>query len=111
LPGLINAHDHLEFGLFPRLGKGPYCNATEWASDIYRPEASPVREHLSVPKRIRLLWGGIRNLLSGVTTVAHHNPYDAAFNSRFPLRVVKRYGWAHSLDFCTDVARRYRRTP
>ena len=24
LPGLINAHDHLEFGLFPRLGKGGY---------------------------------------------------------------------------------------
>src|SRR5439155_12475835 len=24
LPGLINAHDHLEFNLFPRLGRGPY---------------------------------------------------------------------------------------
>ena len=23
LPGLINAHDHLEFNLFPRLGEGP----------------------------------------------------------------------------------------
>jgi cytosine/adenosine deaminase-related metal-dependent hydrolase len=27
LPGLINAHDHLEFNLFPRLGRGPYPNA------------------------------------------------------------------------------------
>ncbi len=27
LPGLINAHDHLEFNLFPRLGRGPYANA------------------------------------------------------------------------------------
>ena len=27
LPGLINAHDHLEFNLFPRLGHGPYTNA------------------------------------------------------------------------------------
>ena len=26
LPGLINAHDHLEFALFPRLGKGGYNN-------------------------------------------------------------------------------------
>src|ERR1700722_17912907 len=26
LPGLINAHDHLEFNLFPRLGRGPYPN-------------------------------------------------------------------------------------
>src|SRR5579885_1135193 len=26
LPGLVNTHDHLEFGLFPRLGHGPYQN-------------------------------------------------------------------------------------
>src|SRR5579875_763838 len=26
LPGLINAHDHLEFGMFPRRGSGPYPN-------------------------------------------------------------------------------------
>src|SRR5689334_8313466 len=38
LPGFINAHDHLEFNLFPRLGAGPYRNATEWARDIYHPE-------------------------------------------------------------------------
>ena len=37
LPGLINAHDHLEFNLFPRLGNGPYPNYEEWANDIYRP--------------------------------------------------------------------------
>ncbi len=43
LPGLINAHDHLEFALFPRLGRRIYSNATEWARDIYRPEESPVR--------------------------------------------------------------------
>ena len=49
LPGLINAHDHLEFNLFPRLGRGPYPNATEWARDIYHPDRSPVREHLRVP--------------------------------------------------------------
>ena len=37
MPGLINAHDHLHFALFPQLGSGPYANATEWAHDIYRP--------------------------------------------------------------------------
>ena len=31
LPGLINAHDHLEFNLFPALGRGPYGNAGAWA--------------------------------------------------------------------------------
>jgi len=112
LPGLINAHDHLEFNLFPRLGLGPYSNAREWAADIFHPNTSPVREHLSIPKRVRLAWGGLRNLLSGVTTVAHHNPYESAvFDRSFPVRVVGRFGWAHSLDFSPDLVARYRNTP
>src|ERR1700676_3172223 len=73
LPGLINAHDHLEFSLYPRLGRGPYPNAGAWARDIYKPTKSPIAEHLRVPKDTRLLWGGLKNLLSGVTTVCHHN--------------------------------------
>jgi cytosine/adenosine deaminase-related metal-dependent hydrolase len=112
LPGLINCHDHLEFNLFPRLGRGPYANATDWAADIYHPERSPIKEHLMVPKAVRLAWGGLKNLLSGVTTVAHHNPYDAAvFEQGFPLRVVKQFGWAHSIHFSSDVGERFRTTP
>lgn len=112
LPGLINSHDHLEFNLFPRLGRGPYENAAAWADDIYRPLDEPVRQHLQVPKSTRLLWGGIKNLVSGVTTVSHHNPYDAeVFDTAFPVRVVKRFGWAHSLRFCADVKERFRLTP
>jgi cytosine/adenosine deaminase-related metal-dependent hydrolase len=112
LPGLINAHDHLEFNLFPRLGGGPYPNATKWAEDIYKPAEPPVSDHLRVPKRERLLWGGLKNLLSGVTTVCHHNPYDPVFDEDgFPVRVVKRFGWAHSLRFSPDIAERFRATP
>ncbi len=112
LPGLINAHDHLEFNLFPRLGRPPYANASEWAADVYRPDESPVKEHLAVPKRVRLLWGGIKNLLSGVTTVAHHNPYHTSiFNHRFPVRVVKQFGWAHSLAFSPNLFELWRNSP
>ncbi len=111
LPGLINAHDHLEFNLFPRLGSGPYANARQWAADIYRPDASPVREHLRVPKRVRLIWGGLKNLISGVTTVAHHNPWERYFTQTFPLRVLRRYGWAHSLAFSQDIVSRCLATP
>jgi cytosine/adenosine deaminase-related metal-dependent hydrolase len=112
LPGLINAHDHLEFNLFPRLGLGAYPNARDWAADIFHPDVSPVREHLSIPKPVRLAWGGLRNLLSGVTTVAHHNPYEpAVFGPDFPVRVIGRFGWAHSLDFSPDLSVRYRDTP
>jgi len=75
LPGLINAHDHPGLDLLPRLGDGTYANAYEWAKAIYRPEASPIREVLRVGLRDRLWWGAYRNLISGVTTVAHHDPY------------------------------------
>ncbi len=111
LPGLINAHDHLEFNLFPRLGRGPYRNATEWARDVYHPDESPVREHRQVAKRVRLYWGGIKNLVSGVTTVCHHNPFERkTFTARFPVRVVREFGWAHSLAFSDDLKDRYDRT-
>jgi cytosine/adenosine deaminase-related metal-dependent hydrolase len=112
LPGLINAHDHLEFNLFPSLGRGPYRNAKNWAADIYQPTASPVKEHLALSKRARMIWGGLKNLLSGVTTVAHHNPVDdVALDASFPVNVVRRFGWAHSLDFSPDLMERFRMTP
>jgi cytosine/adenosine deaminase-related metal-dependent hydrolase len=57
---------------------------------------------------VRLAWGGLKNLLSGVTTVAHHNPYDTeVFANNFPVRVVKRFGWAHSIRFSPDLVSRY----
>lgn len=112
LPGLINAHDHLEFNLFPSLGNGTYPNAKTWAADIYQPFVSPVKEHLALSKRARLAWGGLKNLLSGVTTVSHHNPFEpAVFDAAFPVNVVERFGWAHSLDFTADLAERFRTTP
>jgi cytosine/adenosine deaminase-related metal-dependent hydrolase len=112
LPGLINAHDHLQFALFPRLGKGPYANATDWAHDIYHPEQEPVRSQLAVPKEARLIWGGLRNLIAGVTTVSHHDEYHPVFDSPdFPVRVIKNYGWAHSLEFTHNVRECFERTP
>ncbi len=112
LPGLINIHEHFEFSLFPRLGRGPHANASDWASAVHQPDKSPVKEHLRVPKRVRLIWGGIKNLLNGVTTVAHHNPWEGRVFARcFPVRVLRRFGWAHSLAFCENVADAHRQTP
>src|SRR5579862_1279089 len=110
LPGLINAHDHLAFNLFPLLGRPPYRNATEWARDIYRPDESPVREHRSVPRDVRLAWGALKNLISGVTTVAHHDPDPPSLTRNLPVRVAKA-GWAHSVEFTPDLSRRFRAAP
>ena len=71
-----------------------------------------MKEHLALSKRARMVWGGLKNLLSGVTTVAHHNPLDdTVFDPSFPVNVVERFGWAHSLDFSPDLVERFRRTP
>ena len=112
LPGLINAHDHLEFALFPRLGRGGYKNFLEWAEDIHQPGSSQVADHRRVPRETRLWWGGIRNLLCGATTVCHHNPYDPAiFSGDFAVRVLKNFGWAHSISLDSEFSRKKRRTP
>jgi cytosine/adenosine deaminase-related metal-dependent hydrolase/ubiquinone/menaquinone biosynthesis C-methylase UbiE len=112
LPGLINAHDHLEFALFPRLGKGGYRNFVEWAEDIHRPEASPVTEHRAVPKNTRLWWGGIRNLVCGVTTVCHHNPYvEDVFDHAFAVRVQRDFSWAHSITLDPALSEKQKATP
>ncbi len=112
LPGLINAHDHLEFGCFPRLGDGPYEDARAWALDVYHPDQSPIRELQQISKPTRLFWGGLKNLFSGVTTVCHHNPYEnAVFDDSFPVRILDRYGWSHSFAFSEDVRADFNRTP
>jgi cytosine/adenosine deaminase-related metal-dependent hydrolase len=108
LPGLINAHDHLELNLFPRLGNRRYLNATDWALDIFHPDRSPIKEHLAVPKDQRLLWGALKNLVAGVTTVAHHNPvHHSLVAPSFPLNVFCNFGWAHSIHFSSDWLQRF----
>ncbi len=108
LPGLINSHDHLEFGLFPRLGRGDYQNSQEWAADIQNTDAELVAKMRRIPKPVRIWWGAIRNLLCGVTTVCHHNPLTPELlDQDFPVRVLPAFGWAHSLGFEPDVAGRF----
>jgi cytosine/adenosine deaminase-related metal-dependent hydrolase len=98
-PGLINAHDHLEMNLYPKLGTPPYKNYVEWGNHIYHPRQSPLLEIESVNIQDRLLWGGLKNLISGVTTVIHHNPWHTMLRKNdFPVKVQK-VAWAHSLAF------------
>ena len=60
----------------------------------------------------RVWVGGLKNLLAGVTTVCHHNPMHRVLRRRFPVRVVERFGYSHSLQIDGDaVAASHRRTP
>ncbi len=114
-PGLINAHDHLEFNCFkPLKWRGQYRNAAEWIADFQpRFEADPdLLGPMAIPVVDRLWIGGIKNLLSGVTTVCHHNPWHRALDNGFPVRVVKNFRFSHSLLIDGDkAADSYCRTP
>ncbi|HEU5289728.1 MAG TPA: amidohydrolase family protein, partial [Cyclobacteriaceae bacterium] len=102
------AHDHLEMNLYPRMGNPPYKNYIEWGTDIYKPKETPVKEIERVNPKDRLLWGGLKNLISGVTTVIHHNPWNRFLSSSdFPIRVLKKYAWAHSLGFGKNISKAF----
>jgi cytosine/adenosine deaminase-related metal-dependent hydrolase/ubiquinone/menaquinone biosynthesis C-methylase UbiE len=116
LPGLINSHEHLEFGLFPNLGRNAgapsYRNSTEWAKEIHRVHAGIIAQYQQIPQKAQLWWGAIRNLLCGVTTVCHHNPlHEELTLPDFPVRVLSHFGWSHSLAFDPDLKGKFERTP
>lgn len=115
-PGLINAHDHLELNHFPRTKfREVYNNAHEWGEDVSQHlNASPYKELREYPIWDRVFIGGLKNILSGVTTVAHHNAlYRVLKSPDFPVRVLQKYGWTHSLHFSReeDIIRSYNVTP
>lgn len=108
-PGLINAHDHLELNSQPRLKwRERYDNASEWIADFQPRFASDPDLAVTRPETLadRLWVGGLKNLLSGVTTVCHHNPLHRPLRQRFPVRVVNRFGFSHSLHIDGDAAGR-----
>lgn len=117
LPGLINAHDHLQLNSFPTPQYGRhYRNAGEWIADLNERAdlASVFAVCEAIPRDQRLLQGGIKNLLSGVTTVAHHDPlYPILVTAEYPTQVVQTYGWSHSLGIDGEerVRDSYRQTP
>lgn len=123
-PGLINAHDHLELNHFGRVKyQAAYRNASEWIEDLrprLRADPDLLRGQAYSPAD-RLFIGGLKNLLSGATTVAHHNPFYRELRGNFPVRVVNRYSWAHSFHLegqsagakgegAGNISQRYRAT-
>jgi cytosine/adenosine deaminase-related metal-dependent hydrolase len=110
LPGLVNAHDHLDFSLFPLLGQPPYPSAYAWGEAVKAGIDDPrAREALAVPLVDRLWLGGLRNLLSGATAVAHHGSYHRSLGRPdFPVRVLARYDFAHSPGLTPQLRKAYR---
>jgi cytosine/adenosine deaminase-related metal-dependent hydrolase len=117
LPGLINAHDHLHLNSLPTLpAHEPYRHLREWIAEVNeRRRCDPAFERcVSGSYEERLLHGGIKNLLSGVTCVVHHDPHHALLRrADYPISVLAQHGWSHSLylDGDANVRSSYVSTP
>lgn len=88
-PGLINAHDHLHRNHYGRLGRPPYANAYDWARDIQANDADHIAAGRAMSRRDALLAGAWKNLAAGVTTVVHHDAWEADFEADFPIRTPR----------------------
>lgn len=99
-PGLVNAHDHLHLNVFGPMRPRPrYDHADDWIDDMAEAiEQAPARAWRAVPAAARAWHGALKNALAGATTVVHHDPWLDVFEApSFPITVVPRIGWAHSL--------------
>ena len=93
-PGLINSHDHLEFDCYGQLDGGPYRDYIEWGKTIHRKHASVIAAVEAVPRALRIRAGIAKNLLCGVTSVAHHGTDPECDGA--PIQVINGTRSVHS---------------
>ena len=116
-PALVNAHDHLAVNAVPPLRQGaPFANSYAWIDAFQRHFEEPaVVEALAIPKAQRMRHGALKNLLAGVTCVAHHDPWHPALDAAdFPVALLRDHGWSYTLDgpdFGPPVRESYAGTP
>ncbi len=96
IPGLINAHDHLDFNSFPRFKTRLYRDYLDWGSDIHRGFPDEIKRVLSLSVAERQRIGVLKNILNGVTTVIDHGK-QAQLPRDVPLDVFRGYDYLHAL--------------
>ena len=103
-PGLINAHDHLQLNSIPRLAhSSSFSDSYAWIDSFAVHLQEPgVAAAVAKPAEDRYWQGGLKNVLSGVTSVAHHDPlHETLTHESFPVQVPTAFGWSHSLRLGT----------
>ena len=115
-PGLVNAHEHLHVNAVPPLPRQqPFPNSYAWIEAFQAHFRQPeVAAALQLPKALRLRHGALKNLLAGVTCVAHHDPWHAELDAPdFPVALLRGHGWAYALgwDYGPPVQASFDATP
>lgn len=99
-PGFVNCHDHLQLNAVPQLPQnGVFPNSYVWVQAFQRHfEDAAIAAAVAIDPLTRFRHGGLKNLLSGATTVAHHDPLLIDRHCcDFPVRLLRDFGWSHSL--------------
>ena len=99
-PGLINAHDHLQLNnVRPLPHAQPFPNSYAWMAAFEAHRGAPdVAAAVAVSTAARHWLGGLKNVLAGVTTVSHHDPWHPVLDDPdFPVGLLRQFGWSHSL--------------
>lgn len=96
-PGFVNAHDHLDFNLFPLLTTRFYNDYIEWGADLHDNHKEEIEKVLKVSLRLRLRFGILKNLINGFTSVVHHGDHHSLINSLTRFPVWLDYQYIHSI--------------
>src|ERR1700754_3757974 len=100
-PGLVNAREPRQVNNVPPLsGDTRFPNSYAWIEAFRAHFADPALiAALAEPKERRLRHGALKNLLAGVTFVAHHDPWHPALDAEdFPVALLRDHGWSYTLN-------------
>lgn len=94
-PGLINSHDHLALNTHPILKNRIYNDYIEWAKEDFDKEKKEIN---SIPFELRCLWGILKNVIHGFTTVLQHDKWSDKITSKM-VDVYTKPRIMHSIEF------------
>lgn len=109
VPAFVNAHDVLDAAVLPPLGAGGHASVYEWSREAEAAGERALAPALAVSLPDRLFLGAMRNLLAGAASVLHHHPdHRSLARPDFPVRVQRRYEFAHSPGLTPRLRASYR---
>lgn len=96
-PGFINAHDHLDFNLFPTFTNRFFEDYTEWGEYLHLNFQDEIQRVLQIPIELRIQFGVLKNLVNGFAGVVHHGNHHERIKSLTKFPVGLNYRYIHSI--------------